>query len=262
MLTKFRYWMNGNCLAGSGCAFSHDPSLLMNALNVDDNSTVIGTPPPMLQESRENFPPLGPRSSSYSSMLSADGQIPVFVPASQRNRNTAKPLSRPSSRHQQRPEMSPAPSSTRSPLRPDGTQPAPSVDDQDAFPTLGSLAAKQGKKHHGKRGGHGHGNNHPSASSSLADVVRATPVSAMASRKSDAPKRIRSLAQENAAAQRIPEPRHIPWLETGVRANEQYLKYRQEAIKHGSIRNKFLQRYVPARQNASGFMRCSNSTQC
>jgi hypothetical protein len=31
-------------------------------------------------------------------------------------------------------------------------------------------------------------------------------------------------------------------LETGARANQQYLKFRQEAIKHGSIRNKFLQR--------------------
>jgi hypothetical protein len=30
-------------------------------------------------------------------------------------------------------------------------------------------------------------------------------------------------------------------LETGERANHQYLKHRQEAIKHGSIRNKFLQ---------------------
>ena len=238
--------MNGNCLAGSGCAFSHDPGLLMNALNVNDESTVIGTPPQMptaFQNSQENFPPLSQRSSSYSSMISADGQIPVFIPASQRTRNVSKPLSRPSSRHQQRPDMSPAPSSlTRSPLRPDGVQNAPSVDDQEAFPTLGSLAVKSGKKHHGKRGGHGHNNNHQPTPNSLADVVRMSPIPAAASRKSETPKRIRSLAQENAAAQKIPEPKHIPWLETGARANEQYLKYRQEAIKHGSIRNKFLQR--------------------
>ncbi|EMR62293.1 putative ccch zinc finger and smr domain containing protein [Eutypa lata UCREL1] len=36
-------------------------------------------------------------------------------------------------------------------------------------------------------------------------------------------------------------PKHIPWLETGDKANKGYLKARQEAIKHGGLRNKFLQ---------------------
>lgn len=237
-----KYWMNGNCLAGSGCAFSHDPALLMNALNVNDNSTVIGTPPPVsaFQATPENFPPLGQRSTSSSSLLSTDGQIPLFVPASQRNRVASRPLSRPTSRHQQRSDYSSNTAVTGSPLRPDTPQTAPSVDDQEAFPTLGSLSAKAGKKHHGKRGGHGHGNSHQTIPNSLADVVRmASP--APVQKKLDSTKRIRSIAQENAAAQKIPEPKHIPWLETGATANEQYLKYRAEAIKHGSIRNKFLQ---------------------
>ncbi|KAJ0290785.1 hypothetical protein COL154_000742 [Colletotrichum chrysophilum] len=47
--------------------------------------------------------------------------------------------------------------------------------------------------------------------------------------------------ENSAAAQAIPNPKHIPWLETGERANKAYLKARQEAIKHGGLRNKFLQ---------------------
>jgi hypothetical protein len=49
-------------------------------------------------------------------------------------------------------------------------------------------------------------------------------------------------AESSAAALAIPSPKHIPWLETGERANRQYLKARQDAIKHGGLRNKFLQR--------------------
>ena len=217
----------------------------MNALNVNDNSAVIGTPPKTtasFQNNSESFPPLGPRSISHSSMTSSDG-FPMFVPGSQRNRVASRPLSRPGSRHQQRPDLFSGSSSTRSPLRPD-TVSAPSLDDQDAFPTLGSLAARAGKKHHGKRGGHGHGSSQPTAPSSLADVVRMSPSPTPGARKLETPKRIRSVAQENAAAQKIPDPKHIPWLETGAKANDQYLKFRAEAIKHGSIRNKFLQRYV------------------
>jgi DNA-nicking Smr family endonuclease len=50
--------------------------------------------------------------------------------------------------------------------------------------------------------------------------------------------------ENSAKAHAIPSPKHIPWLETGDRANRAYLKARQEAIKHGGLRNKFLQRYV------------------
>ena len=54
--------------------------------------------------------------------------------------------------------------------------------------------------------------------------------------------------ENSAAAQAIPNPKHIPWLETGEKANRAYLKARQEAIKHGGLRNKFLQRFVPIQQ--------------
>lgn len=52
--------------------------------------------------------------------------------------------------------------------------------------------------------------------------------------------------ENSLAAQAILNPKHIPWLETGEKANKAYLKARQEAIKHGGLRNKFLQRYVAA----------------
>jgi hypothetical protein len=82
------------------------------------------------------------------------------------------------------------------------------------------------------------------APSSLADVVRMSPSPAPSQqRKVETGRKIRTYGgSESAAARKIPEPQHIPWLETGAGANQQYLKYRQEAIKHGSIRNKFLQR--------------------
>ena len=240
--------MSGGCLAGSNCLFSHDPATLMAAMNLNDGSAVVGTPPNQLpaftmQEQYEAFPSLQPGYRPPSSQLNpqAGSHFPTFIPASQRNRNGApmqnsRPQSRPTSRHQHR-EFVPS---------------APSVDDPEAFPTLSSLNAKAAKKHHGKRGGHGHNrDSKENAPSSLADVVRMSPSPAPGQKRPIA--RLSKSAyggrENSAAAQAIPSPRHIPWLETGPLANQQYLKYRQEAIKHGSVRNKFLQRSVPAARN-------------
>jgi hypothetical protein len=124
------------------------------------------------------------------------------------------------------------------------------LDDNEAFPSLGSASVKHGKKHHGKRGGHGHTNKESSALSSLADIVKMSPSPTPGSPRLEPKKPSRngtSVArngENSAAAQAIPSPKHIPWLETGERANKAYLKARQEAIKHGGLRNKFLQRYV------------------
>jgi len=117
------------------------------------------------------------------------------------------------------------------------------MDDPDAFPTLGSLSAKR-SKHHGNRSRHGHASGEKEPPSSLADVVKMSPTPAPAQlRKSEASRKIRTFGgADGIAARKIPEPQHIPWLETGSKANQQYLKHRAEAIKHGSIRNKFLQR--------------------
>jgi hypothetical protein len=117
---------------------------------------------------------------------------------------------------------------------------------------LGSASAKQGKKHHGKRGGHGHAHKENFAPSSLADIVKMTPAPVPGSPRVEAKKVGRNgvatggrNGENSATAQAIPSPKNIPWLETGERANRAYLKARQEAIKHGGLRNKFLQRCVP-----------------
>ncbi len=117
-----------------------------------------------------------------------------------------------------------------------------SVDDNEAFPSLGA-SGKSIKKHHGKRG-HGHNNGaKESVPGSLADVVRMSPSPAPGLlRKGLMKSRSYVGSRENsAAANAIPPPEHVPWLETGERANQAYIKARQDAFKHGGLRNKFLQ---------------------
>ena len=149
--------------------------------------------------------------------------FPTFTPGS-------RPQSRPGSRHHSR-----------------ATTPSvPAVDDNEAFPTLGSAAAaKTGKRHHGKRGGHGHANKDHAGPNNLADVVRMSPSPSPAQARKGlrSAKSFTGSRENSAAAQAIPAPEHIPWLETGDRANKAYLQARAEAFKHGSLRNKFLQRY-------------------
>ncbi|KAJ6171208.1 hypothetical protein N7470_000275 [Penicillium chermesinum] len=78
------------------------------------------------------------------------------------------------------------------------------------FPSLAAVSAKNtSKKHHGKRGGHN-------------------------ARDANTNKENPPLFPRRCAAEH-------PWLETGSRANQQYIKYRTEAIRHGTVRNKFLQ---------------------
>lgn len=222
--------MNGQCLAGEKCQFSHDPSVLMTHLNLNEQIANAG-PMFQLQDNNDQFPALGnnakgPGGSSFNPAVSGFSPSPRNVLSGMGP--GSRPHSRPSSRHQNRPNT---PSSL-------------SVDDPDAFPTLGSLASKRGSKHHGHRSRHGHGSAEKEAPSSLADVVKMSPSPAPAQlRKTDVNRKIKTFGNaDSAAARKIPEPQHIPWLETGSKANSQYLKHRAEAIKHGSIRNKFLQR--------------------
>lgn len=221
--------MNGQCLAGEKCQFSHDPTVLMTHLNLNDQ---IANASPIFQlQASDQFPALTnvPRGPSGSSPFnpsvsgfspSSRGPLAGLGPGS-------RPHSRPSSRHQNRPNT---PSSL-------------SMDDPNDFPTLGSLASKRASKHHGHRSRH-HGSTEKETPSSLADIVKMSPSPAPAQlRKTEAARKVRTFGgADSAAARKIPEPQHIPWLETGSTANEQYLKHRAEAIKHGSIRNKFLQR--------------------
>lgn len=252
----------GNCLAGTTCIFSHDPANLMNNLTLDNGNTVIGTPPtqtvrPSFQvQDYDAFPTLQPAGmDQWETAPSYAGQLPSYnysgshgsrsymasspgasaefkrgpsgaanVPSSPRSYG-----SRPTSRHQSR----------------EPTPVIPSVDDTEAFPSLGSASAKGMKKHHGKRGGHGHGHNKENTPNSLADIVRMSPSPAPGLlRKGLMKSRSYTGSRENSlAAQAIPPPQHIPWLETGEKANQAYIKARQDAFKHGGLRNKFLQRY-------------------
>jgi len=233
-----KYWLSGSCLAGDSCQFSHDPSAFMASLSINESSAIYSTPPYsfQLQDQMEQFPSLqnqSQRSSSHAFVPQANGQFPTFTPMSQqRGRgghhnqgNNSRPHSRPNSRHQNRADA----------------QSSLSMDDPEAFPTLASMNVKRSSKHHGPRSRHGHSNLEKETPSSLADVVRSSPSPAPGQRKSEVVKKTRSSGPDSSAAMKIPQPQHIPWLETGERANQQYLKYRQEAIKHGSIRNKFLQ---------------------
>ena len=251
----------GNCLAGDTCVFSHDPAALISDLNIDNGNPMISTPPtqnihPSFQvQDYDAFPTLQPAAmnqwaqassslnayntynfsgsqgarnytTTFSNYSEGRGGPPTLLHETASNRSYG---SRPTSRHSSR---APTPS-------------IPSVDDTEAFPTLGSATAKGVKKHHGKRGGHGH--NHGSKENipnSLADLVRMSPSPAPGLlRKGLMKTRSYTSSRENStAALAILPPEHIPWLETGDKANQAYIKARQEAFKHGGLRNKFLQR--------------------
>lgn len=232
-----RYWVAGNCLAGSTCIFSHDPAHLVNRLAIDGASTPPTQHATVNVQDYSSFPALQPGTPEQLPIFPAAGNYPAVgvtpPPGFKSHFANDRPRSRPGSRHQQK-DLTPA---------------APSLDDADAFPSLGAASAKQSKKHHGKRGGHGHSHKENFTPSTLADIVKMSPSPTPGASRQD-----RKLARngsgtnirngENSlAAQAIPNPKHIPWLETGEKANKAYLKARQEAIKHGGLRNKFLQRY-------------------
>ncbi|KAK5990362.1 Polyadenylate-binding protein-interacting protein 7 [Cladobotryum mycophilum] len=208
-----KYWVMGNCLAGDTCIFSHDPTKLMNKLALDGSN---GTPPSkgqslMLQD-MNSFPSLQPGTPEQRAGFLSSSFPGLTPPAGLRSlHGTESPRSRsrPGSRHQAK----------------EANVSAPALDDTEAFPSLGSATAKQGKKHHGKRD--------ESASSRLPRAEARKPVQNGNSTVKN--------GENSAAALAIPSPKHIPWLETGDRANKAYLKARQEAIKHGGLRNKFLQ---------------------
>ncbi|KAJ5640674.1 hypothetical protein N7528_000299 [Penicillium herquei] len=244
-----KYWVMGNCLAGDGCPFSHDPSSLVSNLSVSGSSRPTSPPagsPFQVDSGSDAFPPLQPAASiedqwanqygaRYPTHLSGmqGSKLPPGLHPGMGRRNGSmthlgRPNSRPSSRHQNR-ELNPA---------------ALSVDDPDAFPTLAAVSAKNaGKKHHGKRGAHNRDTNSSKENipSSLADVVRMSPSPTPGKAKSSKNSKDLKSRENSAAAQSIQAPQNIPWLETGARANQQYIKYRTEAIRHGTVRNKFLQ---------------------
>ncbi|GIZ43571.1 hypothetical protein CKM354_000679100 [Cercospora kikuchii] len=263
-----KYWLAGNCIAGQSCLFSHDPSLLMQQMSlISGASTPQQFAPNFQLQDFDSFPALQPTTSNpYEDNQSVDpntlnaallqqqqtlaqqapGLFPNFVPTGPRQ-------SRPGSRHSQRSHSN----RTGTP----GAQ--PNFQDDEAFPTLGSAASKPvGKRHHGKRGGHGHHNHGQPVQQpgSLADVVRMSPSPSPLNAR-DAMRRglknnrsFTATRENSAAAMAIPAPKEIPWLETGDKINQAYMKARQEAFKHGGLRNKFLQSAAQAwnRNDARG----------
>lgn len=207
----------------------------MNKLNIDGTNTPpLQISPANIQvQDYTNFPSLGAANlDSIPTFTPSLGITPPpgfkSIPGDQRSR------SRPSSRHQQNKEAA---------------QALLSLDDNEAFPSLGSALAKQGKKHHGKRGGHGHGPKDAYTPSSLADIVKMAPSPGSATSRPESKKMSRNGSSQgtrngenSAAAQAIPSPKHIPWLETGEGTNKAYMKARGEAHRHGALRNKFLQK--------------------
>ncbi|KAI0401795.1 hypothetical protein F4802DRAFT_609103 [Xylaria palmicola] len=234
-----KYWIMGNCLAGDTCIFSHDPAHLINRLNVEGNSTPPQKSLNLQVQDHNVFPalrPATPELNPYAPSFNYSGATLTPPPGlkpmqaligSDGVRSRSRPGSRPQTK--------------------DGTA-APAIDDNDAFPSLSSASAKPSKKHHGKRGGHGHGHKENYTPSSLADIVKMSPSPTPVINRPESKKIGRNGSTSNlnngensAAAQAIPMPKQIPWLETGEKANKAYLKSRQEAIKHGGLRNKFLQ---------------------
>ncbi|KAL2694123.1 hypothetical protein Neosp_000693 [[Neocosmospora] mangrovei] len=233
-----KYWVMGNCLAGETCIFSHDPAKLMNKLALDGANTPPSKQGNLQLQDLNSFPSLRPGTPDHLSGFAGGNNFPAVgitpPPGLKHLHGTSSPRarSRPGSRHQTR----------------ESDASAPALDDNDAFPSLGSASIKQGKKHHGKRGGHGHGHKENMTLSSLADIVKMSPSPSPGSPRPESKRGMRNgnapstrNGENSAAAQAIPNPKHIPWLETGERANKAYLKARQEAIKHGGLRNKFLQ---------------------
>lgn len=234
----------GNCLAGETCIFSHDPSKLVSKMSLESGSnTPTRSHSSLMLQDMNSFPSLH-GDSDHHGVYSGSPNFASSPGMRSLRAESPRPRSRPGSRHQ---------------LKENYTA-APALDDNEAFPSLGAAIAKQGKKHHGKRGGHGHKEN--GTLSSLADIVKMNPPASprLEVRKPDSNGNgvVGSSGEHSAAALAIPSPKHVPWLETGERANKAYLKARQEAIKHGGLRNKFLQRYVSDHRSSSDHV--SNKT--
>ncbi|TGZ83643.1 hypothetical protein EX30DRAFT_338258 [Ascodesmis nigricans] len=232
--TICKYWLNGGCLAGDTCIFSHDPTMAVSRMTLDANSRT-STPSPQAQQTFHDpsaFPKLSGESWAAAAAINNgnDGTA-----ANKNNNNNALPVpvsfrltpSRPKSRQQQSRER------VNQTAPPSGV---PQVDDDAAFPSLGSVKVTN-KKRGGVRKP-----DIPTGPASLADVVRMSPAAPINNRWAAAAAGGPPIAPKTApSAAHIPPPQHIPWLDTGSAVNRLYLKHRKEALNHGAQRAKYLQ---------------------
>ncbi|CAN9442931.1 unnamed protein product [Alternaria alternata] len=182
--TLSKYFLNGNCLAGDTCLFSHDPSALMARMAVSD----VQTPP------IPNF-----QMSDYESPTLHYNGSPLGTPSITSTATSLEQLYGLTRGGPTRPPPGLSPFANFTPGG--GSRPQSRTGSSAA-------AAKTGKRHHGKRGGHGHrkdarGPNNP------ADVVRMSPVPAPVTpvRKGLRPTKSFTGSRENSvAAQAIPAP--------------------------------------------------------
>ena len=224
--------MSGSCLAGESCVFSHDPALAIEQMNlgqpaltpgsklnpnVSDFSYFPSLPTPATGEPAVNsllIPRHAAEASNFVPVNASDSGSPRSLPRSRLSGNASafQPRSRPESRQ---------------------ASGQLNEGDVEEFPSLAAAAAA--RRIRNSRRSSQNALNRPR---NLADIVRhSTADDNNEVSPSSESHHIRS--SENT--RQIAAPTHIPWLETGSEANRAYLNARAAAMKHASLRNRFLQ---------------------
>lgn len=276
--TICKYWLTDSCLAGDTCIFSHDPTTAAVKLHqteglVSGNASPSTPPAKLAVQDANAFPALTPEyNGNGNGMHNNHGYHhgpPVTPRSAYRQLHHSRPNSRAAHRDNHQIHHHNNHRNNHIDNRPNTPQ-IPSVDDTEAFPSLG--AVKPGKKKDKNRnvGTSGastpNGINIPTGPASLADVVRNSPtpspaaatpkrwgpVTGHAPPSSPKPRpRPVSAASTNSippnrpatpsSATSIPAPQQTPWLTPSMMQNKPYLRHRQASYKHAHSRNKFLQ---------------------
>lgn len=224
--------MSGSCLAGDSCMFSHDPTLAMEQMSLGQQVVSPGSKLNPNVSSFTYFPSLpAPSTRDQSSLQSSiprhAAEASEFVPSN--------PSESGSPRIEARLRLS-GNASAFQPRSRIESQPASGGRDNkvvDEFPSLAAAAAAR-RARNSRRGSQ----NATSKPRNLADIVRTS----TADDSSNPHQKTESHGGHTIRASgHIPAPSRIPWLDTGSEANRAYLSARAEAIKHATVRNRFLQ---------------------